>query len=63
MARKRSLRSNLYRAARVLGTVEAAEKGPQALAKREVRRVAYRASFSFTGALLRALGLEGGRRR
>ena len=63
MPRKPSLRSSLYKAARIMGDVEAAERGPGALAKREVRRKAYRASGSLTGALLRALGLQGGRRR
>ena len=38
MPRRKSLRSQLYRAARDLGNVEAAAKGPGALAKRQVRR-------------------------
>ncbi|WP_156144273.1 hypothetical protein [Sinomonas humi] len=63
MPRRRSLRSDLYRAARVLGDVQAAERGPGALGKREVRKAAYRRSGSLTGAFLRALGLMGGRRR
>jgi len=58
----RSLRSNLYRAARGLGTIEAAEKGPGALAKREVRRVAYRRTNRGLGRVLRAFGLSGRRR-
>ncbi len=37
----KSLRSQLYRAARDLGNVEAAEKGPTAYGKRVVRRKAY----------------------
>lgn len=62
MPRRRSLRSNLYRAARVLGDVEAAQQGPEALAKREVRKSVYRRSNSLTASLLRALGLMGRRR-
>ena len=42
MPRRKSLRSQLYRAARDLGNVEAAEQGPGALARRQVRRAAYR---------------------
>ena len=39
---RRSTRSQLYRAARDLGNVEAALKGPGAYSKRAVRRRAYR---------------------
>jgi hypothetical protein len=54
MARSKSLRSQLYRAARDLGNVEAASKGPTAYGKRVVRRKAYR----YTNAeLARALKL------
>ncbi|HEX4539034.1 MAG TPA: hypothetical protein VH112_02230 [Acidimicrobiales bacterium] len=56
MARSR-LRSQLYRAARDLGNVEAAEKGPEALAKRTVRRDVYRRTNRTTARLLRRLGL------
>ncbi|HLG68092.1 MAG TPA: hypothetical protein VKV36_09520 [Acidimicrobiales bacterium] len=72
MARRKSLRSQLYRAARDLGNVEAAEKGFErgglsgALAgetKRYARRAVYRKTNSFTAALLRSLGLQGGGRR
>jgi hypothetical protein len=39
---RKSLRSQLYRGARDLGNIEAAEKGPTSLGKRYVRRAAYR---------------------
>ena len=42
MPRHRSARSQLYRAARDLGNVQAALKGPGAYSKRVVRRKAYR---------------------
>jgi hypothetical protein len=51
MARK-SLRSQLYRAARDLGNVEAAEKGPASYGRRVVRRKVYRAT---NGALSKVL--------
>lgn len=63
MARRRSLRSQLYRAARDLGNVEAASKGPGALAKRQARRTVYRRTNSSVAGLLRAFGLGGRRRR
>jgi hypothetical protein len=63
MARRKSLRSQLYRAARDLGNVEAASKGPGALAKRQVRRSAYRRTNSGLAGLLRTFGLGGGPRR
>ncbi len=57
MARRRSLRSQLYRAARDLGNVEAAAKGPGPYAKRVVRRKAYRGVNRGLGKLLKSLGL------
>lgn len=63
MARRKSLRSQLYRAARDLGNVEAASQGPAALAKRQVRRKAYRSTNRALGGLLRVFGLSGRRRR
>jgi hypothetical protein len=63
MPRRKSLRSQLYRAARDLGNVEAAAKGPGALAKRQVRRRAYRSTNRTLGNLLRGFGLSGGKRR
>jgi hypothetical protein len=63
MARRKSLRSQLYRAARDLGNVEAASKGPTAYGKRVVRRSVYRKTNSGLAGFLRAFGLSGGRRR
>ena len=53
----KSLRSQLYRAARDLGNVQAARKGPSGIARRVVRREAYRSVNRPLGRLLRALGL------
>ena len=58
MPRRKSFRSQLYRGARDLGNLEAAEKGPTSLGKRYVRRAAYRK----TNTGLRAFGLSGRRR-
>ena len=55
MARRKSLRSQLYRAARDLGNIDAAEKGPGAYGKRVVRRKVYRKTNSITGSFLRRL--------
>jgi hypothetical protein len=64
MARKKSFRSQLYRAARDIGNVEAVKNGGvEGLAKRDARRAVYRRTNSATGSLLRALGLQGSRRR
>ncbi|HXQ20000.1 MAG TPA: hypothetical protein VN781_10300 [Acidimicrobiales bacterium] len=63
MARRKSLRSQLYRAARDLGNVEAAAQGPGALAKRQVRRKAYRSTNRALGGVLRVFGLVGRGRR
>jgi hypothetical protein len=57
MARRKSLRSQLYRAARDLGNIEAAEKGPGSYGKRVVRRKVYAKSSGWTGKFLRKLGL------
>jgi len=62
MARRKSLRSQLYRAARDLGNVEAAEKGPGSYTKRMIRRSAYRRTNRRLGSLLRAFGLSNKRR-
>ena len=56
MARRKSLRSQLYRAARDLGNIEAAEKGPASYGKRVVRRKVYRSTNSVTGKFMRKLG-------
>ncbi len=58
MARRKGLRSQLYRAARDLGNVEAAEKGPGAYAKRYGRRRVYARTNSITRQFLRAIGLS-----
>ena len=57
MARRKSLRSQLYRAARDLGNIEAAEKGPASYGKRVVRRKVYRKTNTATGKFLRRFGL------
>ena len=57
MARRQSLRSQLYRAARDLGNVQAAEKGPRSYAHRVVRRKVYRTTNGLTRHLLRGFGL------
>jgi hypothetical protein len=62
MARRKSLRSQLYRAARDLGNVEAVSKGPSAVGKRYVRRAAYRRTNAGLASVLRVLGLTGKRR-
>ena len=58
----KSLRSQLYRAARDLGNVQAASKGPAAYGRRVVRRSVYRSTNRVTGSFLRNLGLQERRR-
>ena len=55
--RRKSLRSQLYRAARDLGNVEAGAKGPTAYGRRVVRRKAYRSTNRVLGRFLRGMGL------
>jgi hypothetical protein len=55
MARRSSLRSQLYRAARDLGNVQAAAKGPGAYGKRIVRRKVYRSTNGVLGKLLKSI--------
>jgi len=57
MARHKSLRSQLYRAARDLGNVQAAERGPTSYAKRVARRKIYATTNGLTRRLTRSLGL------
>jgi len=57
VTRRKSLRSQLYRAARDLGDVQSAAKGPGAYARRRVRKVAYRRTNGGLRRLLRSLGL------
>lgn len=58
MPRRKSIRSQMYRAARIMGDIEAAANGPSAFGKRVVRRRVYRTTNSLTARLLRALGLQ-----
>lgn len=58
MPRRRSVTSQLYRVARISNNLRAVSRGPGALAKREVRRKAYRASGSFTRRILKAFSLS-----
>lgn len=57
MTRRKSLRSQLYRAARDLGNVQAAERGPTSYGKRVVRRKVYRREGSMTRRIFRGFGL------
>lgn len=57
MTRRSSLRSQLYRAARDLGNVQAAAKGPSAYAKRVARRKVYAKSNTLTRSLIRGFKL------
>lgn len=50
-------RSALYRAARILGDVEAAQKGPSAYARRRARRIVYRNTGQLGRRISRVLGL------
>jgi hypothetical protein len=60
--RKQSLRSNLYRSARMLGDLEAFQKGGVAgYAEREARKAVYREENRLLYRFLRALGLMGRR--
>jgi hypothetical protein len=57
MARRKSLRSQLYRAARDLGNVQAARGGPTSYSKRVVRRKVYRTTNGINRRVLKDLGL------
>ena len=61
MARK-SLRSQLYRAARDLGNVEAAEEGPVSYGQQVARQKVYRKTNTGLGSIPRGLGISGKRR-
>lgn len=64
MARRKTLRSQLYRAARDIGNVESVKDGGvKGLAKRDARRAVYRQTNKATGSFLRAFGLQGTRRK
>jgi hypothetical protein len=58
VARHRSLRSELYRDARLLGNVQAAAHGPGAYAKRYARRKVYSRTNAFTHSILRSINLS-----
>jgi hypothetical protein len=58
MARKKSARSQLYRAARDLGNLEAAKKGPSSFSKRYARRKVYAKTNGLTRKFLRSIGLS-----
>jgi hypothetical protein len=55
VARRKSLRSQLYRAARDLGNIEAAEKGPASYGRRVVRRKVYSKTNGALGKFLRGI--------
>lgn len=57
MARRKSFRSQLYRAARDMGNLEAASRGPGSYARRVVRRKAYAKTNGLTRKFLKSLGL------
>jgi hypothetical protein len=57
MARRGGLTDMLYRMARASATGRAASKGPGALAKRQVRRVVYKAEGKETRRLFRRMRL------
>jgi hypothetical protein len=58
MVRKKSARSQLYRAARDLGNLEAAEKGPSSFGRRYARRKVYVKTNGLTRKFLRSIGLS-----
>jgi hypothetical protein len=58
MPRKRSLTSQLYSLARTSNNLRAASKGPEAYAKRVVRRKVYGKGMGVTGSLLKIFGLK-----
>jgi hypothetical protein len=57
MARRKSPRSQLYRAARDLGNVQAVRGGPTSYGKRVVRRKVYRTTNGINRRALREMGL------
>jgi len=58
MSRHRSLRSELYRDARVIGNLEAAAHGPVAFSKRYARRRVYARTNGFTRSILRSINVS-----
>lgn len=57
MARRKALRSQLYRAARDLGNVQAARGDPASYGKRVVSRKVYRTTNGINRRVLKDLGL------
>jgi hypothetical protein len=57
------LRRNLYRAAKLMGDAEAAEKGHGAFARRQARKRVYREESKLTRRFLRKFGTPGSRCR
>ena len=57
MPRRRSLTSQLYRAARTSDNLRAASHGPGAYAKRVARRKVYSKQMGFTRSILKAFKL------
>jgi hypothetical protein len=57
MSELSKLRRDLYRAARGIGTVQAAAKGPVPLGKRYARKAVYRKTNTGLGRILRRIGL------
>lgn len=55
--RRRSLTSQLYRAARISNNLRALSKGPTSYGKRVVRRKVYGRTMRSTGRVLRRFGL------
>ncbi|HQT99892.1 MAG TPA: hypothetical protein PLG60_05245 [Acidimicrobiales bacterium] len=58
MARQRSLRTELYRDARLLGNLQAASHGPSAYGARYVRRKVYSRTNEFSHSILRSINLS-----
>ena len=50
-----TLRSDLYRAARILGDIEAIRQGPAAVLRRHVRKATYRRTNGALSSILRAI--------
>jgi hypothetical protein len=57
VARRKSLRSELYRSARILGNVEAMSKGPASYGRRVARRKVYAKSNGLLQKIFRRSGL------
>ncbi|NNN19346.1 MAG: hypothetical protein HKL84_05775 [Acidimicrobiaceae bacterium] len=58
MARRSSLTSQLYRAARLSNNLRAASGGPTSYAKRVVRRKVYAKQMALTRRMLKGFGLS-----